>query len=138
MQIKILQMKISRSFPISCPRKTQLIANALPVQPFFSYIHIHRVITTRIIATVGSEHTGKDQFYCCVVGSRKGSSNVTAWDDLPTHSSPTPTISYPDPHLFLIKSQDHGCTRKTFNCNLPPRAFYHFCDSVDIFISPKQ
>ena len=28
--------------------------------------------------------------------------------------------------------------RKTFNCNLPPRAFYHFCDSVDIFMSPKQ
>ena len=28
--------------------------------------------------------------------------------------------------------------RRTFNCNLPPRASYDFCNTVDNFVSPKQ
>ena len=28
--------------------------------------------------------------------------------------------------------------RKAFNCNLPPRAFCDFCNTVNIFMSPKE
>ena len=153
LQTKILQLKISGSFPISCLRKTQLITNALPVQPFSSFLPIHRIITSRIIANVCSAHAGKDQFSCCVVGNRKGGSNITAWDHLPSHSTPTPTISYPDLRLFFSLTQKTTVAiiffegamihkireaRKAFNCNLPPRAFCDFCNTVNIFMSPKE
>ena len=55
------------------------------------------------------------------------------------------------PPLLLTKSQNQGCIfffgggliykirepRKTFNCNLPPPAFYDFRRTVDNFVSPK-